>query len=149
MIATPAEDVGTDHVPAIEQVVGGVTRAACNGGAGQSWSPYTDGTLRTQGGCLDVVAAGKTSGTNVDWYPCNASAAQGWTAQANGELVNPNSGLCLTVPGGNTGRPSHTTDIMRAAVRMYERLGYVRTPEHDFSPAAGVLIKGYRLDLRA
>lgn len=77
--------------------------AACNGSAGQTWSPYTDGTLRTQGGCLDVVAAGKTSGTQVDWYPCNASAAQGWTKQANGTLVNPNSGLCLTVPGGNTG----------------------------------------------
>jgi GNAT superfamily N-acetyltransferase len=41
----------------------------------------------------------------------------------------------------------HTTDIMRAAVRMYERLGYVRTPEHDFVPAQGILIKGYRLDL--
>jgi hypothetical protein len=77
--------------------------AACNGSAGQTWSPYTDGTLRTQGGCLDVVSAGTTSGTNVDWYPCNATAAQNWTAQANGELVNPNSGLCLTVPGGNTG----------------------------------------------
>ncbi|WP_051367060.1 discoidin domain-containing protein [Hamadaea tsunoensis] len=76
---------------------------ACNGTAGQAWSPYTDGTLRTQGGCLDVVAAGKTSGTQVDWYPCNASAAQGWTKQANGTLVNPNSGLCLTVPGANTG----------------------------------------------
>jgi hypothetical protein len=76
---------------------------ACNGTAGQTWSPYTDGTLRTQGGCLDVVAAGKTSGTQVDWYPCNATAAQGWTKQANGTLVNPNSGLCLTVPAGNTG----------------------------------------------
>jgi hypothetical protein len=77
--------------------------SACNGSAGQQWSPYTDGTLRTQGGCLDVVSAGKTSGTNVDWYPCNATAAQGWTHQANGEEVNPNSGLCLTDPGGNTG----------------------------------------------
>jgi hypothetical protein len=76
---------------------------ACNGSAGQTWSPYTDGTLRTQGGCLDVVAAGKTSGTQVDWYPCNATAAQGWTKQANGTLLNPNSGLCLTVPGANTG----------------------------------------------
>ncbi len=76
---------------------------ACNGAAGQTWSPYTDGTLRTQGGCLDVVSAGKTSGTNVDWYPCNATAAQGWTRQANGTLVNPASGLCLTVPAGNTG----------------------------------------------
>ena len=77
--------------------------SACDGSAGQQWSPYTDGTLRTQGGCLDVVSAGTTSGTDVDWYACNASAAQDWTHESNGELVNPNSGLCLTVPGGNTG----------------------------------------------
>jgi hypothetical protein len=76
--------------------------AACNGSSGQQWSPYTDGTVRVEGGCLDVVAAGKTSGTNVDWYPCNATNAQVWTHQANGELVNPNSGLCLGDPGGNT-----------------------------------------------
>src|SRR6201996_6203302 len=76
--------------------------SGCNGSAGQQWSPYTDGTLRAQGGCLDVVSAGTTSGTDVDWYPCNGSAAQGWTHQSNGELVNPSSGLCLTDPGGNT-----------------------------------------------
>ena len=74
----------------------------CDGDAGQQWSPYSDGTVRVQGGCLDVVSAGTTSGTNVDWYPCNASNAQNWTYQSNGELVNPNSGLCLTDPGGNT-----------------------------------------------
>jgi hypothetical protein len=79
----------------------GVT--GCNGSAGQQWSPYTDGTLRTQGGCLDVVSAGTSSGTNVDWYPCNGTAAQNWTHQSNGEEVNPASGLCLTDPGGNTG----------------------------------------------
>jgi hypothetical protein len=77
--------------------------STCNGSAGQQWSPYTDGTLRTQGGCLDVVAAGTTSGTDVDWYPCNGTAAQDWTHESNGELVNPSSGLCLTDPGGNTG----------------------------------------------
>ncbi len=76
--------------------------SGCNNSAGQQWSPYTDGTLRTQGGCLDVVSAGTTSGTDVDWYPCNGTAAQGWTHQSNGELVNPSSGLCLTDPGGNT-----------------------------------------------
>jgi Malectin domain/Ricin-type beta-trefoil lectin domain/Putative Ig domain len=74
---------------------------SCDGDAGQQWSPYTDGTLRTQGGCLDVVAAGTTAGTNIDWYACNASPAQDWTHESNGELVNPNSGLCLTDPGGN------------------------------------------------
>ena len=77
--------------------------SACDGDPGQQWSPYSDGTVRVQGGCLDVVGAGTTSGTDVDWYPCNGTAAQNWTRQANGELVNPNSGLCLTDPGGNTG----------------------------------------------
>src|SRR5579875_3713593 len=77
--------------------------SGCNGGAGQQWSPYSDGTLRTQGGCLDVVSAGTTSGTDVDWYACNGTAAQDWTHESSGELVNPNSGLCLTDPGGNTG----------------------------------------------
>jgi hypothetical protein len=76
--------------------------ANCDGDPGEEWSPYTDGTVRVQGGCLDVVSAGTTSGTDVDWYPCNGTAAQDWTAESNGELVNPNSGLCLTVPGGNT-----------------------------------------------
>ncbi|MFB9833617.1 discoidin domain-containing protein [Actinoallomurus acaciae] len=76
---------------------------SCNGAAGQTWSPYSDDTLRVQGGCLDVVSAGTSSGTNVDWYPCNGTNAQVWRHQANGELVNPNSGLCLTDPGGNTG----------------------------------------------
>jgi hypothetical protein len=77
--------------------------SGCNGSAGQQWSPYTDGTVRAQGGCLDVVSAGTTSGTDVDWYPCNGTAAQNWTHQSNGELVSPSSGLCLTDPGGNTG----------------------------------------------
>jgi hypothetical protein len=74
---------------------------SCDGDAGQQWSPYTDGTFRTQGGCLDVVAAGTTAGTDIDWYACNASPAQDWTHESNGELLNPNSGLCLTDPGGN------------------------------------------------
>ncbi|HEV2438529.1 MAG TPA: GNAT family N-acetyltransferase [bacterium] len=42
----------------------------------------------------------------------------------------------------------HTTDMMRTAMRMYERMGFVRAPALDFNPAPGMLIKGYRLDLR-
>jgi len=41
----------------------------------------------------------------------------------------------------------HTTDLMQAALRMYERMGFVRAPELDFHPAPGVTVKGYRLDL--
>jgi ribosomal protein S18 acetylase RimI-like enzyme len=43
----------------------------------------------------------------------------------------------------------HTTDMMRAAVRLYERMGFVRAPEIDFQPAPGIVVKGYRLDLTA
>ncbi|HEX4831051.1 MAG TPA: discoidin domain-containing protein [Trebonia sp.] len=79
-----------------------VVTANCDADPGEEWSPYTDGTVHAQGGCLDVVAAGTTSGTTVDWYPCNATNAQNWTHQANGEEVNPNSGLCLTGGGAGT-----------------------------------------------
>jgi GNAT superfamily N-acetyltransferase len=41
----------------------------------------------------------------------------------------------------------HTMDVMQAALRLYEREGFVRAPELDFYPAEGVLVKGYRLDL--
>ena len=41
----------------------------------------------------------------------------------------------------------HTTDMMQAAVRLYERRGFIRAPELDFYPAEGVLVKGYRCNL--
>ena len=78
-----------------------IEASACNASSGQEWSPYTDGTVRVEGGCLDVVAAGTTAGTDIDWYACNATNAQVWTYESNDELVNPNSGLCLT--GGASG----------------------------------------------
>ena len=41
----------------------------------------------------------------------------------------------------------HTTDLMRVAKAMYERMGFVRAPELDLTPAPGVVIQGFRLDL--
>ena len=41
----------------------------------------------------------------------------------------------------------HTTDLMKTAMRMYARMGFVRAPELDFHPAPGLTVKGYRLDL--
>ena len=43
----------------------------------------------------------------------------------------------------------HTTDIMQAAMRMYERMGFRRAPELDIEPAPGVNVKGFRLGLEA
>ena len=80
----------------------GVT--GCNGSAGQQWSPYSDGTLRTQGGCLDVVSAGTTAAPTSTGTPCpmappprtgRINPTASWSTQT--------PGLCLADPGGNTG----------------------------------------------
>jgi ribosomal protein S18 acetylase RimI-like enzyme len=41
----------------------------------------------------------------------------------------------------------HTSASMTAAIALYEGLGFVRTPEHDFRPEGAELVTGYRLDL--
>jgi predicted N-acetyltransferase YhbS/uncharacterized protein (DUF1330 family) len=41
----------------------------------------------------------------------------------------------------------HTTAMMRAAIRMYGRLGFVRAPDLDIQIAPGLTIAGYRLAL--
>ncbi|HEU4456825.1 MAG TPA: N-acetyltransferase, partial [Longimicrobium sp.] len=41
----------------------------------------------------------------------------------------------------------HTSVSMRVAVGMYERMGFVRAPEHDFHPEGGEHVWAYRLPL--
>ncbi|MBL8045535.1 MAG: GNAT family N-acetyltransferase [Anaerolineales bacterium] len=41
----------------------------------------------------------------------------------------------------------HTIEVMEAALHLYERLGFVRAPHLDFSPAPGLTIHGYWLRL--
>jgi GNAT superfamily N-acetyltransferase len=41
----------------------------------------------------------------------------------------------------------HTTDMMQVAMRMYERMGFVRAPELDFHPDPSITVKAYRLKL--
>jgi ribosomal protein S18 acetylase RimI-like enzyme len=41
----------------------------------------------------------------------------------------------------------HTSHSMEIAMGMYERMGFVRAPEHDFQPPGAELVKGYRLPL--
>ncbi|HVH47321.1 MAG TPA: ricin-type beta-trefoil lectin domain protein [Labilithrix sp.] len=80
----------------------------CNGSAWQDWMwkgrDVNDGTVMYEGpkGCLDVSSSGTANGTRVIWYPCNGSGAQAWKRQANGTLLNPQSGRCLDNPNGST-----------------------------------------------
>jgi len=41
----------------------------------------------------------------------------------------------------------HTSHSLRAAVRMYERMGFVRAPEFDFQPEGAERVMAYRLPL--
>jgi GNAT superfamily N-acetyltransferase len=49
---------------------------------------------------------------------------------------------------GATTLALHTTDLMRAAMRLYTRMGFQREPELDFRPRPEVTVKGYVLDLK-
>ena len=74
----------------------------CTGGTEQSWQVPGDGTLRVLGKCLDIRGAHATAdGTLVELWSCNGGGNQQWTATA-GNLVNPQSGKCLDVPGSNS-----------------------------------------------
>jgi GNAT superfamily N-acetyltransferase len=48
---------------------------------------------------------------------------------------------------GASGIVMSTLDRMRAAHRIYERAGFVRDPDRDWSPVPGVDLITYRLDL--
>ena len=41
----------------------------------------------------------------------------------------------------------HTSESLRAAVRMYERMGFVRAPDFDFRPEGAEQVMAYRLPL--
>ncbi len=43
-----------------------------------------------------------TPGAKLELYDCNGVGGQQWVPQANGSIVNPQSGLCLDDPSGNT-----------------------------------------------
>jgi predicted N-acetyltransferase YhbS len=41
----------------------------------------------------------------------------------------------------------HTSISMAAAMRMYQRMGFVRAPDHDFHPEGAEFVEAYRLPL--
>ena len=75
----------------------------CNGTAAQRWTLAPDHTAQVLGGCMDAKDSGTTTGTVVQLYPCNGTGAQTWVPNAADELINPESGLCLTTPDTTNG----------------------------------------------
>lgn len=52
------------------------------------------------GQCLHAPAA--RAGSKLTTWPCTGGAGQRWVLRGDGTLLNPASGRCVAVPGGNT-----------------------------------------------
>jgi hypothetical protein len=77
------------------------TLFGCDGDGNQTWTVEANGTIQSGSGyCLDVHDSGTSDGTEVDYTGCNYMASQQWRVQADGSLLNPESGLCLEPSGG-------------------------------------------------
>ncbi|WP_190814937.1 alkaline phosphatase family protein [Saccharopolyspora pogona] len=67
----------------------------CEAAADQQWIRHADGTVRQSGKCLATTA----DGAGTELADCDGTPAQSWRPVADGSLLNPASGRCLTVPG--------------------------------------------------
>jgi hypothetical protein len=68
--------------------------------ADQRWEYTASDTLLTLGRCLDIVNNDTAPGSGLELWDCNGVPGEVWVTQPDGSLLNPNSGLCLTAPGG-------------------------------------------------
>lgn len=99
---------------------GAIQLDACDGGAGQTWTVGTDGTIRAEGKCLTVP--GSANGTRAQLSACGGTAAQMWQAETNGQLLNPGSGRCLSVTGDSSANltPLQLLDCSGAADQVWK-----------------------------
>ena len=70
----------------------------CNGTGAQQWSRVGD-TFRALGKCLDVQQRRHRQRNAVQLWTCNGTGSQVWQPQANGSIVNPQSGKVLDAAG--------------------------------------------------
>ncbi|MEU3294361.1 ricin-type beta-trefoil lectin domain protein [Streptomyces longwoodensis] len=78
-----------------------VTLYDCNGTSAQTWTAYSDGSLRALGKCLDASKGGTTDGTLLQLWDCNGGTNQQWQPY-DGAYRNPVSDRCLDDPAATT-----------------------------------------------
>jgi GNAT superfamily N-acetyltransferase len=135
------------------------------------WAAYRQNIVATlaeaePGGQIVAEAAGAVVGS-VLLHPAGAVMAEPGSGKEM-PLAEPEVRLLAVEPagrGGGVGRrlmeecvrrsrdagaatlTLHTTDMMRVAMGLYERMGFARATDLDFTPAPGVVVKGYRLGI--
>ena len=104
----------------------------CQSGAiDQHWTHNSDDSLSTLGRCLDITGDSTAVGAQVELWDCNGGGNQKWVQQANGSLLNPQSGLCLDDPADNTANGTQ--------LQIYTCNG---TPAQQYSVNGGGMIDG-------
>ncbi|MEV4507356.1 ricin-type beta-trefoil lectin domain protein [Dactylosporangium sp. NPDC049525] len=97
-----------------------------SGRTNQRWSFQSDGTIRADGGCLDVLNAGTANRTPVRLFTCNGTPAQKWTVVGDGTLRNVNAKRCLDVENGSNsaGSPVIIFDCSAASNQKWSLQAY-------------------------
>ena len=135
------------------------------------WREYRRNIVQTLADATpDITIVAEAEGTlvgSVLLYPAGAEKAAPGRG-TSGRLAHPEVRLLAVAPSargrgvgrrlmdecvrrarasGTTALTLHTTDMMRVAMQLYERMGFVRATNLDFEVATGVVVKAYWLDL--
>lgn len=84
----------------------------CNASSAQAWTIYPGRIEHGGNYCLSVANNAQSPGSPVVIASCEEAPGQVWLKDASGYL-NPNSGLCLSLPGGQTGQPLDIADCSK------------------------------------
>ncbi|MBP0457112.1 arabinofuranosidase catalytic domain-containing protein [Streptomyces montanisoli] len=68
----------------------------------QHWVHTSTNRLTTLSRCLDIAGNGTAQNTPVQLWDCDSAGGQVWVQQADGSLLNPQSGRCLDATDGAT-----------------------------------------------
>jgi GH25 family lysozyme M1 (1,4-beta-N-acetylmuramidase) len=103
---------------------------SCTGKSNQNWTVVQDGTLRTGGKCLQTAGNSTATGTKLELEPCNVNdGLQMWEAATDGQLVNPQSGKCLSASSAAAASVANGTKPVIEPCNNW-------TSEHWLRPAA-------------
>lgn len=70
---------------------------SCGNNPNQQWTFYSDGTIRSLGMCMFVLAGSTAAGAAIGVYQCNGSSSQQWRFTTAGDLVNVKADKCVDV----------------------------------------------------
>ncbi|WP_203830946.1 ricin-type beta-trefoil lectin domain protein [Actinoplanes palleronii] len=75
----------------------------CNSSSAQKWIALGETLLSLNNKCAEVAGGSKANGAVLQLGTCNGSGGQRFVFNANGNLVNPQSGRCVDIPNADRG----------------------------------------------